>query len=301
MKLNTSSVFVTLFLMATAVSTVSGESPYRLDPTFPQLPKGMKLESVSGVATDGEGNVLVFHRKKKGNPILVFTPDGKFLRSMGGGLFDSTHGLRCDANGNIWVTDNKNHTVVKFDPTGKVLLTLGKRGKKGTNEGLFNRPADIAFAPDGSVFIADGYGNSRVVKLDPSGKFLLAWGKKGKGIGQFNLPHSVRLDSKGLLYVGDRENDRVQVFTQEGKFVRQFGGFAPHGLFITPDDRLFVADGRAHKVMIMTLEGKILHEWGTMGSEPGNFILPHGITVADDGAVYVAEIHGKRVQKFVLK
>lgn len=297
MKRSSFGAILFLFLAISCGWSATGDLPYRLDPTFPQLPADLKLEAVSGVTTDDDGNVLLFHRGRQ--PILAFTAAGKYLQSFGAGLFDSTHGLRRDAAGNIWTTDNKNHTVVKLGPAGKVLLTLGRRDVKGETDKLFDRPADIAFGIGGEVFVADGYGNSRVVKLDRKGKFLLAWGKKGKGIGEFDLPHSIRIDSRGLVYVGDRENDRVQVFTQDGKFVRQFGGFAPYGLHITPDDQLFVADGRANKVMVMTLAGEVLHEWGVLGSEPGNFNLPHGITVAADGAVYVTEIRGKRVQKFV--
>jgi DNA-binding beta-propeller fold protein YncE len=176
---------------------------------------------------------------------------------------------------------------------------LGEKGVEGEDQTHFNKPTDIAFAADGNFFVSDGYGNSRVVKFDKDGKFLLAWGKKGTGEGEFNTPHAVRFDSKGNLYVGDRENDRVQVFDQNGKFIRAFGGFAPFGLFITPDDTLFVADGRAHHVMKMTVEGKILNTFGKLGPEPGHFFLPHGITVDKDGAVYVTEINGKRVQKFL--
>jgi DNA-binding beta-propeller fold protein YncE len=109
----------------------------------------------------------------------------------------------------------------------------------------------------------------------------------------------VRIDSKGLLYVADRENDRIQVFDQSGRFVRQFGGFAPFGLFITPSDELFVADGRNHRALRMTTDGNVLATWGRRGPEAGNFFLPHGIAVGKDGAVYVTEIDGKRVQKFV--
>jgi DNA-binding beta-propeller fold protein YncE len=290
-------LFVAMSLLVVGVTSVPAATAYRLDPGFPQLPDGMKLEAVSGVATDLAGNVLVFHRGR--SPILVFTSSGKYLRSFGGGLFDSTHGLRSDSAGNLWTTDNKNHTVVKLGPAGEVLLTLGERNVKGETKRLFDRPADVAIVANGDVFIADGYGNSRVVRLDGSGRFQAAWGKKGNGIGEFDLPHAIRIDSKGLVYVGDRENDRIQVFTQDGQFVRMFGGFAPYGLHITPDDKLFVADGRANKVMIMTLEGEVLHEWGKLGSEPGNFNMPHGITVAADGAVYVTEIRGKRVQKFL--
>ena len=269
---------------------------YKLDPTFPQLPKDIKLAEVSGVTINSAGDIFIFHRGQQ--PIIAFDKSGKFLRSFGEGT-KSAHGLRCDSDDNIWATDVVSHTVTQFAPDGKVLLTLGEKGVAGEDETHFNKPTDIAFAPDGNFFVSDGYGNSRVVKFDKTGKFLLAWGKKGTGEGEFNTPHAVRLDSKGNLYVGDRENDRVQVFDQNSKFIRSFGGFAPFGLFITADDMLFVADGRAHRVMKMTLEGKILDTIGKLGPEPGHFFLPHGITVDKDGAVYVTEINGKRVQKFV--
>lgn len=263
---------------------------------FPPLPAGMDLGAVSGVEIDGKGNILVFHRGK--DPILVFSAKGEFLRSFGDGWYDSTHFLRCDRDGNIWTTDNKNHTVVKLDPAGKVLRVFGERNVAGEDAGHFDRPADIAFAENGDFFIADGYGNSRVAKFDRSGNFLLSWGEKGKGDGEFDLPHAIRIDSKGLVYVGDRENDRIQVFDQDGKYLRQFGGFAPFGLHIDGNDILYVADGRANQVLRMTLEGKILEQWGKRGSGPGEFKLPHGITAAADGTVYVSEVGGRRVQRF---
>jgi DNA-binding beta-propeller fold protein YncE len=284
-------------LIGVTVCAPWARGEYRVVADFPQLPKGVRLAGVSGVALDSKGNVFVFHRGEA--PILVFEPSGKFVRSFGKGLFKSAHGLRIDRDDNLWTTDNADHVVIKFDHEGKVLMTLGERGVAGEDERHFNKPADVAVAANGDFFVADGYGNSRVAKFDKDGKFLLTWGKKGKGEGQFNLPHAVRIDSKGLVYVGDRENDRVQVFDQQGKFIRQFGGFAPFGLFITPDDQLFAADGRAHQVHRLTSEGKILETWGKRGPEPGNFFLPHGIAVGADGAVYVTEIDGKRVQKFV--
>jgi len=269
---------------------------YRLDPSFPQLPKGVKLAEVSGVAINSGGDIFIFHRGQQ--PIIAFNKSGKFLRSFGEGI-KSSHGLRCDPADNVWATDIVNHAVTQFAPDGKVLLTLGEKGVAGDDSKHFDKPTDIAFAPNGDFFVSDGYGNSRVVKFSKDGKFLLAWGKKGTGEGEFNTPHAIRLDSKGNVFVGDRENDRVQVFDQSGKFIRTFGGFAPFRLFITPDDTLFVADGRAHKVMKMTLEGKVLDTIGEMGPEPGHFFLPHGITVDKDGAIYVTEINGKRVQKFL--
>jgi len=289
-----------LLAPAEAAELKTGESPsaaYRLVVDFLQLPAGWTLGAVSGVATDSKGDVLVFHRG--GHPLLVFDDHGKFLRSFGDGMFTSAHGLRVDPHDNIWVTDNANHTVTKFSPDRKVLMTLGEKNVPGEDAAHFDKPTDIAFAPNGDFYISDGYGNSRVVKFNKEGKFLTAWGKKGTAPGEFNLPHAIRLDAAGHIYVGDRENNRVQVFDAKGKFVRQFGGFAPFGLFITPQQTLFVADGRANRILKMTLDGKILVSWGATGAEPGNFQLPHGLTVAGDGAVYVGEINGKRIQKFV--
>jgi DNA-binding beta-propeller fold protein YncE len=288
----------TLCILATWASAATAD--YRVAPDFPQLPKGVRLAGVSGVAIDSKGDVFVFHRGVgDADPILVFEPSGKFLRSFGKSLFKSAHGLRIDAQDNLWTTDNADHIVIKIDHDGRVLMTLGERGVSGEDATHFNKPTDVAIADNGDFFVSDGYGNSRVVKFDKDGKFLMAWGKKGKGPGEFNLPHAVRIDSKGLVYVADRENDRVQVFDQQGKFMRQFGGFAPFGLFITKEGELYVADGRANRVLRMTAEGKVLETWGKRGPEAGNFFLPHAVALGKDGAVYVTEIDGKRVQKFV--
>lgn len=272
-------------------------NPYRVDPAFPSLPPNIKLGAVSGVAIDASGNVLVFNRAEP--PILVFTPDGKFLRSFGDKLFTGTHGIRLDGDGNVWTTDYMDHRVMKLSPEGKVLLTLGEKDKPGADEKHFNRPTDIAFATNGDFYISDGYGNSRVVQFDKDAKFIRAWGKKGKGDGEFHLPHAVRIDSKGQIYVGDRENNRIQVFSPEGKFIRKIEGVAPYGLFITKDDILFVADGRANEVVKMTSGGQVLARWGSKGRKPGSFDLPHCIAVGADGSVYVGDITGKRIQRFL--
>jgi DNA-binding beta-propeller fold protein YncE len=300
--MKTSSQCLTLVALVTTTFSASGQevrggAAYRLVPDFPQLPPSIPLGAVSAVATDSRGNVLVFHRGEP--PILIFDSHGKLLRSFGDGLFKSAHGLRVDTDDNIWVTDNANHTVIKFSHDGAVLLKLGENDVAGEDATHFNKPADIAFAASGDFYIADGYGNSRVVKFNKAGQFLKAWGKKGAAPGEFNLPHAVRIDAAGRVFVADRENNRIQVFDAEGQFIRQIPGIAPFGLFITPDQSLFVADGRANKVVKMTLDGQVLTSWGLTGPEPGNFQLPHMLTVAQDGAVYVTEITGKRVQKFV--
>ena len=299
-SMNRSPAFFRTFVAALGLCVAfadAAEPAYRIATGFPQLPAGLQLAAVAGVAVDSKGQILVFHRAEP--PILVLDAGGSWLRSYGEGLFKSAHGMRVDGDDNLWVTDNANHTVIKLSPDGRVLMTLGVRDVAGADETHFDKPTDVAVATNGDFFVADGYGNSRVVKFNATGKFLKAWGTKGKAAGEFHLPHAVRLDSKGQVYVGDRENNRVQVFDQEGHFVRQFGGFAPYGLFITKEDVLFVADGRANKVLKMTLDGKILAEWGSRGTGPGDFTMPHGITVGPDGAVYVGEVGGKRLQKFV--
>ena len=288
-------VFLAAVLACCASLARAGET-YKLDPAFPKLPPEIKLGAVSGVATNSHGDVLVFHRGEP--PILVFEPSGKFVRAFGKGLFASAHGLRVDRDDNVWVTDNLNHTVLKLNPEGKVLLTLGERNRPGDDERHFNRPTDVAFAKNGDFYVSDGYGNSRVVKFDRNGKFLLSWGRKGKADGEFDLPHAVRVDSKGNVYVADRENDRIQVFDPNGKFLRKMGGVAPFGLFITREDTLFVADGRANRVVKMTADGKVLARFGETGTGPGQFDMAHAVTVGRDGAVYVCDINGKRVQKF---
>src|SRR5262249_41026343 len=158
---------------------------------------------------------------------------------------------------NVWVTDLGYHLVMQFDPQGKLLLTLGTKGKRGETKDRFNKPADVAFGSAGEVYVADGYGNSRVVKFSKTGQYLREWGKKGKGEGESRLPHAIRVDAQGRVYVGDRENNRVQVFDGDGKFLAQWRATgAPYGLFLAPRGRMLLADGRAHLAKVLDLEGK---------------------------------------------
>jgi DNA-binding beta-propeller fold protein YncE len=273
---------------------------YRPVPGWAKLPEEIKLGPVSAVATDSADRLFVFHRGK--HPILVFDREGKYLRSWGDDQIKTAHGLRIDHENNVWVTDMGNHLVLKFDSEGKLLLSLGKKGQPGEGPDQFNRPTDVAVAPSGEFYVSDGYGNSRVVKYSRAGKFLKQWGKKGKGEGEFDLPHAICLDSKGHVYVGDRENDRIQVFDGEGKFLAQWKeSGAPYGLFLTGANQMFVADGRAHWVKVLDAEGKTLGRWGEKGVAPGQFNAPHMLCVDSKGAVYVAEVTGRRLQKFVVQ
>jgi DNA-binding beta-propeller fold protein YncE len=296
-----------LLLLGLAAPVGSAEGPaasgipdYRPVPGWPRLPDDLVLGQVSAVATDAADQVYVFHRGR--HPILVFDRDGKLLRSWGDDLVKTAHGLRVDRDGNVWVTDMGHHLVMKFDAEGKLLLSLGKKDQPGDGPDQFDRPTDVAVAPSGEFYVADGYGNARVVKFAKDGKLLTQWGKKGGGEGEFRLPHAIRRDGRGRVYVGDRENNRVQVFDPDGKFLAQFtDSGAPYGLFLTGEGRLFVADGRAHWVKVLDLQGRVLGRWGEKGTAPGQFLVPHGLCVDSHGAVYVAEVDGRRVQKFVAK
>lgn len=294
-------MLVTPDVCVTAQEKAEGlrETSYRVDASFPQQTNGLVWQATSAVAIDSRGNIFVFHRAKE--PILKFDRSGKLLRAFGEGLFVSPHGMRIDDQDNLWVTDNANHTVVKLNAEGRVLLSLGVRDKAGDDTEHFDKPTDVAFAANGDFYVSDGYGNSRVVKFSREGKFLSAWGKKGTGPGEFNLPHAVQVDRQGQVYVADRENNRIQIFDEQGRYLRQIEGLAPYGLCLTADQHLFVADGRANRVIKLTLAGATVDSWGATGEAAGSFRLPHGITAAADGTIYVTEITGKRIQRFVPK
>ena len=272
---------------------------YRPVAGWPRLPPTVELGPVSAVATDAADRVYVAHRGPR--PVLVFDRGGTFLRSWGDDHVKTAHGLRIDPEGNVWVTDIGHHLVMKFDPDGKLLLSLGKKGEAGDKPDRFDRPTDVAVTPGGGFYVTDGYGNARVLKFDRTGKLLKQWGTKGEGEGEFNLPHAVCLDAKGRVYVGDRENNRVQVFDADGKFLHQWTeSGAPFGLFLA-GDHLFVADGRSNWIRVLGPDGKAIGRFGGAGTAVGQFRMPHMLCVDSRGDVYVAEVTTKRVQKFTAK
>lgn len=216
-----------------------------------------------------------------------------------------------DHEGYVWLTDVGLHQVFKFDAEGNLFLTIGEAGVPGADERHFNRPTDVAVAADGSFYVSDGYVNSRVVKFDADGRYLLSWGNFGDGPGEFNVPHSLALDAQGRVYVADRGNGRVQIFATDGRYLdtwqdRRWLG-RPWAIRIRPDGAIFVVDGgdqhewlpdRA-RILQLSPEGEVVGGFGAYGLEPGQFIWPHAIGVAADGAVYVGEVYtGRRVQKF---
>ncbi len=275
----------------------ASEAKYQLVPAGLQLPDGFAFGEVTGLACDAQDNLYVFHRGKQ--PLAVFDKTGKFLRAWGDGVVKTAHSVRVDPDGNIWTTDLGTHQVIKYDATGKILLTLGTKNQAGESPTTFNKPADTAFAPNGDVYVADGYGNSRVVQFSKDGKFVRAWGKKGKGRGEFHLVHAAVYDAKAdRLYIGDRENKRVQIFTPEGKYLEEWNNTGhPYGIALFKGD-FFLADGVGSAVRKMDVRGMIHARFGSKGREPGEFDLPHGISVDSQGSIYVSDVKGKRVQKF---
>ena len=243
---------------------------------------------------------------------LIDGPTGRLISSWGAGRFNMPHGLTIDHENNVWLTDVGLHQVFKCTPDGKVLLTLGVAREPGADQAHFNLPTDVAVRPDGSFYVSDGYKNTRVIKFAADGRYEFEWGAKGDGPGQFNLPHGIALDPKGRVFVCDRTNSRLQIFDPSGKFLDQWKGphiGRPYGVDVDPDGHIFIIDGGEPslkatdrgKAVELDPTGRVLDTFGYFGRSPGQFQLGHDIAVGPDGAVYVAEGTGARVQKFVKK
>jgi len=293
---------------------------------WPALPAGHVLGQCVGVGVDSRGNVLVFHRSGRtwSTPFpteaiaaptvsVIEGKSGRLLAAWGANEFIMPHGLSLDREDNVWLTDVGRHQVFKFSPDGKkLLLTLGERGVPGADRAHFNLPTDVAVLADGSFYVSDGYKNTRVVKFTAEGKYDFEWGGKGAGPGQFNLPHGVAVDATGRVIVCDRSNSRLQVFDPRGKFLAEWKGpllGRPYGVSAGADGHVLLIDGGdgpartvdRHRAVELDAEGRVLDRFGGFGTEPGEFQLGHDLAVAKDGAVYVADAAGKRVQKFVRK
>jgi sugar lactone lactonase YvrE len=299
---------------------------YREDPGWAKLTGGRKWGAVSAVDIDRDGkSVWIFDRCETADdcsasnldPIQKFDASGKLVFSFGKGMFNYPHGIYVDAEDNIWVSDGrvvknngKGHTVMKFSPQGKLLMTLGTPGVPGNDATHFNAPSDILIAPSGDIFVADGHGgdtNARIVKFDKTGKFIKTWGKHGAGPGDFDAPHGLAMDSAGRLFVADRSNSRIQIFDQDGKFLaewRQFG--RPSGVYINKIDILYVADstssdkvnpGYKQGIRIGSVkDGKVT---AFIPWNEGNTL--EGVAVDDAGNVYGGFTNTLNFRRFVKK
>lgn len=319
--LNLGLAWVTLKILATPAP--SGQ-PYHLITNWPQLPEGMALGQVSGVAVDSQGQVFVFHRadrvwqgenfgldKISAPTVAVLDGEsGELISQWGADTFVIPHSLTIDQDDNLWLTDVGLHQVFKFDRAGHLLLVLGEPGVPGTDETHFNMPTDVAVATDGSFYVSDGYGNARVIHFSAAGEFLQQWGTAGDGPGQFSVPHGLALDAQGQVYVADRGNARLQIFTAEGEWLatwasREIG--RPWTVRLGPDGAVYVVDGGDQRefwpdrgrILKLDTSGNVLAAFGAYGAEPGQFIWPHTLALAPDGSLYVGEVAtGMRVQKF---
>ena len=320
-------LFSSLFIFAfTALLRASSAEPqHEVVPGWPSLPADHVLGLCAGVGVDSHNHVFVFHRSGRQwatpfptEPIakptvsVIDAQTGKLITSWGAGHFIMPHGLSIDHEDNVWLTDVALQQVFKFTHDGKLLLTLGERSKAGDDQSHFNLPTDVAVLPDGSFYVSDGYRNTRVVKFTAEGRYDFEWGKKGEEPGHFNLPHGVAVDAQGRVYVCDRSNSRIQVFDGKGKFLDQWKGAhigRPYGVTVGPNGHIFIIDGgepslkqvERGRAIELDSAGKVRDTFGSFGKEPGQFQLGHDIAAGPDGAVYVAEGTGQRVQKFVRK
>ena len=334
--------WVGLFVVAAAASVTAAAraqptdaprndlpQPYRTTRDWGQLPAGVKWAAVTAVEPAPDGSIYVIHRclanscaGRSEAPILKYDAKGTLLKSWGEGMFIFPHGATVDREGNLWVTDargenGKGHQVFKFSPDGKVLATLGKAGVSGSTPGLFDQPTDVLVAPNGDVFVTDSHRNGKnnhVVKFTRDGKYIKEWGKKGSGRGEMSEPHTIAMDSRGRLFVGDRENNRIVIYDQDGEVLdewRQFG--RPSGIFITKDDTIYVADSEsgpdtgAHELLGIkkgirigsARDGKVVAFIEDSESTTPDHSGAEGVGVDAQGNVYGAVVRRQMLERHV--
>jgi len=294
---------------------VLGEGDYRYEVSgenFGKLPDGWGYKEAAAVAVDSKDNVYAFNRGE--HPVIVLDRDGGFVRSWGEGVFSNPHGVTVGPDDSVYCTDAGDHTVRKFTTDGTLLMTIGTPGKgSAANSGLpFNRPTQVAVdSRNGDLFVSDGYSNARVHRYSADGDLLASWGESGTGPGEFNTVHNVAIDSDGWVYVADRENHRVQVFSSDGKYETQWVNLAAAAaVCIGSDDMVYVGEFYAGipqnptgygnwtanrlgpRVSVYDRSGSLKARVGDQpqGEGPGQFITPHGIAVDSRGDIYVGEV-----------
>jgi len=276
--------------VGTAALAQTGDN-YKVDANWAQLPDGTTWNgSTSWITADGKGNILVLVRTAP--YFRWFTRDGKFVKALGeDGLFQSAHSVTIDSQGFLWVTDSAAHLVHKFSPDARLLMTLGRKGVAGdnTSRDAFNQPNHVAIAPNGDIYVSDGYVNSRVVRFSSSGQFLqIIGGDKGSQPGQLQVPHGVALDSRGRILVNDSDNQRVSVFDKEGKYVESWPFPSRGGIVVASDDTVYVSDVNVGVVNIVKNGQRI----DTVSADRA-----HGLGADTDGAIYVSGASRMSVMK----
>lgn len=299
---------------------------YEVVPGWPQRPADAEPAAVPAISIDRTGNIWIYTRA---NPVVqIYTPEGKYVRGWREEDPKTVpHGLKFDSEGNVWLVDCGLHVARKFTPEGKLLLTLGTLNVAGEDPTHLKKPTDIAFTSNGDIFVSDGYGNSRVVRYDKTGKFLKAWGTLGTKPGEFSIPHAIATDSKDRIYVADRNNVRIQIYDADGKLLDSWANIlVPWSFWVSPKDEIWVCGSspmpwitdpayplaplgcppKDQLFMKFNTAGRVLEHWtlpkGADGKEkPGDVNWLHVIALDAKGDIYAGDIIGKRVQKFVRK
>ena len=297
--------------MATTIVS-SGPYTYEVDDGWGKLPTGFAWGQAASVATDGQDRVYVYTRTE--HPLMLFDREGNHLGSWTDEVIKDAHGISLDAKGDLLLVDRESQVVRKFAPDGRQVFQLGAPGQPSDTgytaenrtvlraAGPFHHPTDVSLASDGGFYVSDGYRNARIHKYAGDGTLLFSWGEPGEGPGQFNLPHSV-WEARGRVYVADRQNNRLQVFTPQGKHLDTWDGFVqPCKIFVDGNDLMYVAELQG-RVSFLTLDGRVVGRIGgpeERRAEPGRFVAPHGIWADSHGDFYVSEVlEGQRVQKFL--
>ena len=289
----------------------------------PWTPYGLLDPPLRATGNDDGKNATCEDAPKRGwerryhHVIFVLDRDGKQVQHWADHdkLFDAPcgrgpHKIKMspyDPDKHVWVFDDQLHQIHKFTYDGKLVMSLGTKGQRGRDAGrLFDRPTDIAWLPDGTFFVSDGYGGKRVAKFDKDGKFLVDWGEAPKnpdkpGPNEFNTVHSIAVSKDRRVFVADRGHRRIQVFDENGKFLDMFVTgvrSSPYAHIITADEYLWISDGGTNRILKYDLKGKYLYGWGAPGGLPGQFAGPHQLSVDQEGNLYIAEVFNGRVQKF---
>ena len=288
----------------------AGARVYEQVEDWEKLPEGWVLGQTA-IVTDSQDRVYLFNRSD--HPLIVLDRDGKFLNSWGEGDLPDAHGMFIDADDNLYMPVKNSHVVLKYSPDGNLLMTMGDWDKPSDTgwtgnvndpakqaAGPFNRPSDIALDASGDLYISDGYGNSRVHKFTSDGKLLFSWGEPGKtGPGEFHVPHGVWVHTDGRVFVADRENNRIQIFDAEGKYLDEWGGLArPCDIYIDEDDILYVPELDGF-MSILSIEGDIIASWGSpLDAGWGNGA--HAVWMDSHGDLYVNQnVEGHRLVKYI--
>lgn len=323
------------FLMLTsglAMAQNHAPNTYRTVEGWAKLPDGRVWGATSAIYPANDGKHIWIAERCGANlcvgsdldPVMLFDPDGNVVKSFGAGMIVWPHGMHVDADDNVWIADavgyapvpeGVGHTVMKFSPDGELLMRLGREGVAGRGKDTFTKPSDVLVAPNGDIFVADGHeppGNSRIVKFDKDGKYLMEWGTEGGENGEFRDPHALAMDSQGRLFVGDRANSRIQIFTQDGEHLATWTQFGrPSGLYIDKNDILYSADSESNARRNPGWKRGI-----RIGSAVDGFVtafIPdpepdqdnsgtsaaEGVAVDAAGNIYGAEVGPRAVKKYV--